>query len=194
MKRSMAWMAAALIAALITAVGAQNAEKGADDSADAAETNPAPKSAAQQALEQLRQRRQDNKLIEPTVASPARAVSSPPPPPVGAVAPADLGFAAGQKKPTLRREGEFVIARRGRLVPAPKSNHMVFQFDADSEQSPEPPMVMLPCRLLESMENLVHQSGDQTVFNVTGQVFVYRGLNYLLPTMFTLAVDKGNLQ
>jgi len=55
-------------------------------------------------------------------------------------------------------------------------------------------MVLLPCRLLEHMEQIVHGRSDQVVFVATGQVFVYRGTNYLLPTMAVEQWDKGNLQ
>ena len=44
------------------------------------------------------------------------------------------------------------------------------------------------------MEELISDRGDRIVFKLTGQVFVYRGSNYVLPTLFTLAIDKGNLQ
>ena len=55
-------------------------------------------------------------------------------------------------------------------------------------------MFLLPCRLLQNMEQIVQRRGNQAVFIVTGQVFVYQGTNHLLLTMFTLAIDKGNLR
>ena len=178
---------------------AQGADQAPVKQVKPANTRPvsddAGKSAAQKAMEDLRKRREENQLIEPTQRLRDRRPTTAPLPSLHTgLAPAVIGIAPGGKRPTLRREGEFVIGRRGRLLRPPNSSHMIFQFDADGQQSPDSPMVMLPCRLLEHLERLVQQNADRVVFNITGQVFVYRGLNYLLPTMFTLAVDKGNLQ
>ena len=105
-----------------------------------------------------------------------------------------LGVAPGQPQPTLKREGEFIVNRRGRLVRSPDGAHVLFQFEADSAQAQEAPMVMQACRNLEAMEDYVAERGDTAVFVVSGQVHVYRGANYLLPTMWKLAYDQGNLQ
>ena len=70
----------------------------------------------------------------------------------------------------------------------------VFVFDADSQHAPEPPMILQPCRLLQSMEDIVQQRGDTVVFVLSGQVHVYRGANYLLPTLMRIAIDRGNLE
>lgn len=105
-----------------------------------------------------------------------------------------LGVAPGQPKPTLRREGEFVVSRRGRIVRSPDGAHVLLAFEADAKNSPEPPMILQPSQMLETMENIVQQRGDSVVFIVSGQVHTYRGANYLLPTMMKLAVDQGNLQ
>jgi hypothetical protein len=44
-------------------------------------------------------------------------------------------------------------------------------------------LTLLPCTLLENLEQLLESAPQQeTVFDLTGQVFVYRGRNYLLPT------------
>ncbi len=105
-----------------------------------------------------------------------------------------LGVAPGQPLPTLRREGEFIVNRRGRVVRSPDGAHVLFQFEADSATAQEPPMVLQPCRNLQAMEDYVVERGDTTVFIVSGQVHVYRGANYLLPTTWKLAYDQGNLQ
>jgi len=105
-----------------------------------------------------------------------------------------LGSAPGLQQPKLLREGEFVINRRGRLVRSAEGGGTLFVFDADDAESPEHPMSMLPCQLLQSMESLVTERGDKLVFIVSGQVFTYRGANYLLPTAMKLAIDKGNLK
>ncbi|MCC6680546.1 MAG: hypothetical protein IT445_06545 [Phycisphaeraceae bacterium] len=107
--------------------------------------------------------------------------------------PALMGIAPEQELPPLKREGEFVVDRRGRLVRPAEGKALLFVFDADSAAAAELPMVVQPCRLRESMEDLVANRGDSVVFIVSGQVHTYRGANYLLPTMMKLAVDKGNL-
>lgn len=107
--------------------------------------------------------------------------------------PAVLGVAPGQTPPKLRREGEFVINRRGRLIRSPRSNRPLFVFEADtSKDGQELPMILLPCRLLQDMEQTVMQHGDQVLFIVSGQIHNYRGANYLMPTTMRLAVDRGN--
>lgn len=107
--------------------------------------------------------------------------------------PAVLGVAPGSAAPQLRREGEFVVSRKGRLVRASQGGYSVFLFESDNAVAPEPPMILQPCRLLEDMENYVDKHGDQVVFLLSGQVHVYRGINYVLPTMMKIHIDKGNL-
>ncbi len=119
-----------------------------------------------------------------------------------AVDPALLGVAPGVAtgdRPVLRREGEFVLARDGRLRRLEGSGDdplrpgILFVFDADSADAAEPPMILQPCRLLESMEALAARQGPDTVFTVTGQVYTYGGANYLLPTMMKIRVARENL-
>ena len=107
--------------------------------------------------------------------------------------PRIVGSAPGGRKPKLHREGSFVIRRRGRLVKLGENEMSMFVFDTDSDTTAETPMFLLPCRLLQNMESLARQQGDSVVFQMSGQVFAYRGANYLLPTVMKLAVDKGNL-
>ena len=48
--------------------------------------------------------------------------------------------------------------------------------------------------MLETMERTVREQGDDIPFVVTGQVFIYRGANYLLPTIVKREFDRGNLE
>ena len=107
--------------------------------------------------------------------------------------PRIIGIAPGGSTPKLRREGEFVLSRKGRLIRA-EGGQLLFSFDADSDKSEEPPMILMPCRLLQNMEEMSQEHGDRTVFILSGQVFVYRGANYLLPTMMKPSIDRGNLK
>ena len=210
MMRTRGWIAVALLTGLAVcclrestaadAGGNPEADPGPKQKADGPTTRPsegaqAP-SAAEKAMEQLRKRREAAPRIEPTNTSGIAPIQASVRPQVrsGAVDQAVMGVAPGARPPTLRREGEFVISRKGRVVATPDGGRTLFHFEADAESSPEAPMVLLQCRLLQNMEDIVHQRGDQAVFIITGQVFVYRGANYLLPTMFTLSIDKGNLR
>ena len=107
---------------------------------------------------------------------------SPAPTPTAVEARDAMGVAPDLQRTGLRREGEFVVNRRGRLVRVAGSPFPVFAFDADSASSPDPPMTLMPSQLLEEMQATLEEDRS-AVFIVTGQVFTYQGRNYLLPTM-----------
>ncbi|MBL8745004.1 MAG: hypothetical protein JNK58_01470 [Phycisphaerae bacterium] len=88
----------------------------------------------------------------------------------------------------LLREGSFLRNRRGRLVRG--EGAWVYVFDADAEGNAEPPMVMLPCRRLREMQQSMELQSKTVTFQTTGQVFVYDGRNYLLPTYFGVAATE----
>ncbi|MCG8509986.1 MAG: hypothetical protein MI741_12230 [Rhodospirillales bacterium] len=169
-------------------------EAPADDHAEAPRRSTGPSS--EDVMRGLLDEREAPPVTEPTPKREARPVRGSVGLPAGRsrIDPDILGIAPGQEQPKLRREGEFVVSRRGRLVHAGEGAYAVFVFEADSENSPEPPMILQPCRLLEDMEDYVDEHGDSVVFVLTGQVHVYRNRNYILPTMMKIAVDKGNLK
>lgn len=82
----------------------------------------------------------------------------------------------------LVREGAFLRNRRGRLVQA--EGMWFYVFDRDAQGLAEPPMVMQPSVRLREMQRLVTTSQNTITFSTTGQVFVYQGRNYFLPTYF----------
>lgn len=129
-------------------------------------------------------------ILKPT----RKPTAQPVPAEVPEIDPRVVGTAPGGERPKLRAEGEFIVSRRGRLLRAKDGVHFLFVFDADSKDAPEAPMIMMPCQLLESMEKLVRERGDSVRFKLTGQVFVYKGANYVLPSIMRIAPDKGNLQ
>ena len=145
----------------------------------------------EEAMDEMMGQIEENPLIEP-VAEPDDATA--PPRLKLDVDPNIIGVAPGGEAPKLRREGESVIARRGRMVRHPDGAHMLFVFEADDQQSPEPPMILVPCQLLQNMEDITSERGDQVTFIITGQVLTYRNANYLLPTVMKLTVDRGNLR
>ncbi len=89
------------------------------------------------------------------------------------------------RTPVIRSEGVFLTMQRGTIVRG-KGGEWWFIFHRDAQGRAERPMILLPCQTLERM---VAASEDQAlpVFRATGQVFVYYGRNFFLPTTAVLA-------
>jgi len=193
------YLTATLLALSIAALSwAQAQENDNAEAAKQASEKPAEaKSAegeppAERVLEDLLKEPTENPVIQPSrsqgdVTAPAKAVQ-----PADAVA----GTAPNAKQRTqLKREGTFVITRRGRMVRATGgASPWMIHFESDASGLSDAPMYLMPCQMLEDMEQIVEQQGDSVVFVISGQVFVYHGANYVLPTMMKLAPNRGNLQ
>ncbi len=178
----------------------EEAKKPAAEAKEAAEKADKPAEAetgeksAEDVLNDLLKRREENPLVEPARPTPKNPGTTKPAPDRPAPA-AVKGLNPQVDKVRLKREGEFVVTRRGRIVRAAGgSSPWIFAFDSDANGLSDPPMYLMPCRLLEEMEAMVEQYGGEAVFVVSGQVFVYRGSNHLLPTLMKLAPNRGNLQ
>lgn len=152
----------------------------------------APATRSEDVMRDLDKLVEPNPLIEPSTSKPP----TPTAPPVAGTAydPAVLGTAPGQPQPKLRREGEFIVNRKGRLIRSSDTGQSLFLFDADSENAAEPPMPLLPCQMLQNIEDLSRERGDSITFILSGQITTYRNTNFLMPTMMKLDVDRGNLQ
>lgn len=85
----------------------------------------------------------------------------------------------------LLREGSFIANRKGRMLRA-SSGDWAMTFDADASGPADPPMILMPCLNLMAMEKIAERASDGLTFSVSGQVFVYKGKNYLLPTMYVI--------
>ena len=105
-----------------------------------------------------------------------------------------IGLDTDQPQAELKPEGQFIVARTGRLIRSASGSQALFVLDADQRDAPEPPMIIQSCKLLETMEDTVREQGDTVPFVITGQVYVYRGANYLLPTIVRREFDRGNLE
>ena len=87
-------------------------------------------------------------------------------------------------RPTMLREGAFLVRARGILVPATGSR-WAFVFDADEEGHAPPPVFLTPCTRLEEMVGVAEASEETATFLVSGRVFAYHGRNHLLPEQFS---------
>jgi hypothetical protein len=109
--------------------------------------------------------------------------AAPPKPPAESGAEAGAPAAAPPSAgASLLREGSYLIQVKGRLKRGDDDGWWRFQVAGDGAgQGYE--LAVLPCMLLSRMERLVESSPERSfVFDLTGQVLVYRGRNYLLPT------------
>lgn len=113
--------------------------------------------------------------------------------PAGGSTPLELE-AAGRAS-GLMREGQAIVARKGRVLRGP-GGVLVFADDngPSKPETPAPTLPLLPCLNLERLESLVADQPGGVILTISGQVFVYEESNYLLVTLFRLERDReGNL-
>ncbi|MBX3379777.1 MAG: hypothetical protein KF805_06760 [Phycisphaeraceae bacterium] len=88
-------------------------------------------------------------------------------------------------------EGTFLVRRTG-TVRMLKTGEAIFIPDMpsprDARRRGERPMILLPCQTLSALQSSVATSPDphETRVEVSGQLFVYRERQQLLPTIFTV--------
>ncbi len=95
-------------------------------------------------------------------------------------APVTDAVAPNQPQVQRVREGQFIYNRTGRLVKDDKSGTFLFTFDGDGKDMRDPPMAVLPSRLLMAMEEASDKGNKPTKFKISGEVTEYRGKNFLL--------------
>lgn len=91
--------------------------------------------------------------------------------------------------PGLLPEGSFIVRQFGAMRRVGAAG-WVFIFAPNADGPTTPPMPLLPCANLQAMEQIAGPAGDagrDAGFLVSGQVFVFDGRNYLLPTIFVQA-------
>jgi hypothetical protein len=95
-------------------------------------------------------------------------------------APARTAADAG----ALLREGSFLLQTKGSVHRDEESGWWTFRVAPGDPREQIGDLTLLPCTLLENLEQLLESTPQeqQTLFDLSGQVFVYRGRNYLLPT------------
>lgn len=82
-------------------------------------------------------------------------------------------------------EGRTFMRRRARLVYL-AAGEIALAFDNDPDQVIDVPLVVLPCHLLEQMEQIVETRGDSLTVRVSGQSYAYNGRSYVLPTSIVI--------
>ncbi len=105
-----------------------------------------------------------------------RMPAGPATPPAG---PEAAGIATGDLLP----EGTRLVDRRGKIRRTGGGGYMIV-FDADATGEVDPPMMLLPCRLLERLARMAAGAGDEAAVLISGEVTIHGGRNYLLPTVY----------
>ncbi len=113
--------------------------------------------------------------------------------PVARSTATDVAPAPAMGSTKLLREGAVLLDRRGRLR-RDEGGAWMFVFDADAGGLADPPMILLPCLLLERMEQYARIVGSAPPLLVSGHAHVYGGRNYLLPTVYRIPRERTPLE
>lgn len=106
-----------------------------------------------------------------------------------------------ETKPTDRTElptgarfpdGYLLVDRAGRMVR--EGEWWTFAFESDSPGYEEPPMKLLPNRMLERMIYETQGASGNVVFVVSGEVTDFQNENFLLLRKLLRRRDMGNIQ
>src|SRR4029450_2616534 len=89
-------------------------------------------------------------------------------------------------------ENAAVVNRRGKIT-RDRSGGWLMVFDADATGLADPPMKLLPCELLEKIEDYARRSGNNSPIILTGQVYLYEGQSHLLPTVYRIPRESSRL-
>ncbi len=130
-----------------------------------------------------------NKLLSTPTAAPVVPATTLPSNP--AVTPAATGVAPHQPVVNRLREGQPVWNHLGRMVKDQAGTGYMFVFESDGKTMQDPPMPLLPCRMLQQMEAASGEGAKPVVFRVSGQVTEYHGKNYLLVNFQETTKDLG---
>ena len=95
------------------------------------------------------------------------------------LSPADIP-PADADQPFIRKEGDVLRQRIGRLVRAEDGKGWEFHYEADGKTLQDPPMGVLPNSYLASMEATLRKSNRDVRFRITGLTTLYNKHNYIL--------------
>ncbi|MGI9013949.1 MAG: hypothetical protein ACR2GY_06835 [Phycisphaerales bacterium] len=85
----------------------------------------------------------------------------------------------------LASEGTILLRRRG-TVSRSSDGSWRFSFAADAHGLDDPPMILLPCLLLQDIAQNVQRRPERVSFILSGEVYTYRSRSYLLPTAYQI--------
>jgi hypothetical protein len=92
----------------------------------------------------------------------------------------------------LRREGDWIRDKIGRLTKGSDGQSWEFNFESDGRAMQDPPVVILPNLKLMQMENAVSGSNRDLKFRITGMVTEYKGRNYILLEKAMVESDQAS--
>lgn len=91
----------------------------------------------------------------------------------------------------LLPEGTYLTDRQIRVIPL-GTRALAAVFLRSEGESAVRPMALLPCSNTQAIEQLARSESSDVVFEVSGQVFVSRGLNYFLPMIVRVISPLGS--
>ena len=92
----------------------------------------------------------------------------------------DAAVAPGGTPTKVTREGTLLLDRIGRLTRSDDGKTFEFTIDSDGRRMTDAPMILLPNRRLQQLEDRVQSSYRDLKIRASGEVMEYRGRNYLL--------------
>ena len=108
------------------------------------------------------------------------------------------GRSSGVQAPDESANGKLlpeetqIVNRRGKIT-RDSGGGWMFVFDADATALADPPMRLLPCLLVERIEDYARRTGNNSPALISGPVYLYQGQNYLLPTVFRIPAERKNI-
>lgn len=125
----------------------------------------------------------------PAAAPTSAATSGPTSAPTGA--PADAKPSTVEKRPPLLREGSFLNRAVGTLREDPARAEWFFVPDAVDPSGLERSFVLQPNGVLEEAIRVERVAPEPLAYEFSGEVFVYKGRNYLLASIATPVVPRA---
>lgn len=145
-------------------------------------TRPGNRSAEETLRQMLQPQGESARPLRPVQeAPPALDATSGP----GAVAP------GGAPQPVIP-EGTLLLDRVGRLTRGQDGRASEFTIDSDGRGMADPPMILVPNRRLQQLEDRVQSSYRDLKVRVSGEVMEYRGRNYLVLQRWTIVPDVAD--
>ena len=114
---------------------------------------------------------------------------------IGTVGSSAASEQGGSSTGQITAEGPqaAVIDRLGRILYDSDRKIWQFVFEADGQSLAEPPLVLLPCRLLEQLEAHLMRAPAPLLFRVSGEPNEFRQGRYLMLRKAVIKPPGGNL-